>query len=101
MIDLKSVNLIRPTEKIDEKKLNKDEKSLKSATEEFESIFIKMLLDAQDKTVDRENSMFYGGNSEDIYRSMLNSERAKDMSKTGEFGLAKMMYEQLSKNLKK
>lgn len=101
MIDLKNVNFVKPLEKIDEKKLTKNEKSLKEATEEFESIFIKMLLDAQDKTVDRENSMFYGGNSEDIFRSMLNQERSKDLAKTGEFGLAKIMYEQLSKNLKK
>jgi flagellar protein FlgJ len=101
MIDLKNVNFVKPLEKIDEKKLTKNEKSLKEATEEFESIFIKMLLDAQDKTVDRENSMFYGGNSEDIFRSMLNQERAKDLAKSGEFGLAKIMYEQLSKNLKK
>lgn len=100
-MDIKSVNFMKPLEKIDEKKLSKDEKNLKEATEEFESIFIKMLLDAQDKTVDRENSMFYGGNSEDIFRSMLNQERAKDLAKGGEFGLAKLMYEQLSKNLKK
>ncbi len=101
MIDLKSVNFVKPLEKIDDKKLTKSEKSLKEATEEFESIFIKMLLDAQDKTVDRESSMFYGGNSEDIFRSMLNQERSKDLAKSGEFGLAKIMYEQLSKNLKK
>lgn len=101
MIDLKSVNLIKPTEKFDEKKLTKNEKSLKEATEDFESIFIKMLLDAQDKTVDRKDSMFYGGNSEDIFRSMLNEERSKGMAKTGEFGLAKLMYDQLSKNIKK
>ena len=42
--------------------------------------------------------MFYGGNGEDIFRSMLNDERSKSMSKSGEFGLAKLMYEQLSKN---
>jgi len=101
MIDLKSVNFMKPTEKFDEKKLTKDEKSLKQATEDFESIFIKMLLDAQDKTVDRENSMFYGGNSEEIFRGMLNEERSKSIAKTGEFGLAKIMYEQLSKNIKK
>lgn len=101
MIDLKSVNFVKPINKIDESKLTKNEKSLKEATEDFESIFIKMLLDAQDKTVDREGSMFYGGNSEDIFRGMLNEERSKSMAKSGEFGLAKLMYEQLSKNIKK
>ena len=101
MIDLKSVNLIKPIEKFDEKKLTKNEKNLKEATEDFESIFIKLLLDAQDKTIDREDSMFYGGNGEDIFRGMLNEERAKGMAKSGEFGLAKLMYDQLSRNIKK
>lgn len=101
MIDLKSINLVKPTQNFDEKKLSKDDKALKQATEEFEAIFIKMLLDAQDKTVDREGSMFYGGNGEDIFRGMLNEERSKTMAKSGEFGLAKLMYEQLSKNIKK
>lgn len=101
MIDLKSINLIKPLEKIDEKKLTKSDKNLKAATEDFESIFIKMLLDAQDKTVDREDSLFSGGNGEDVFRSMLNEERSKSMAKTGEFGLAKLMYDQLSKNIKR
>lgn len=101
MIDLDSVNLIKPIEKFNEKKLSKDEKALKETTEEFEAIFIKMLLDAQEKTIDRKSSMLYGGNGEDIFRSMLNDERAKSISKSGELGLAKVMYEQLSRNMKK
>lgn len=99
-MDLKNINLFKPTQSIDEKKLTKNQKNLKAATEDFEAIFIKMLLDAQDKTVDREGSMFYGGNGEDVFRGLLNEERSKSMSKTGEFGLAKIMYNQLSKNIK-
>lgn len=101
-MDLKTdyVKLMEPTKKIDETFITKDKKNLKAATQDFESIFIKILLDAQDKTIDRENSMFYGGNGEDIFRGMLNGERAKSMAQTGEFGLAKLMYDQLSKNLK-
>lgn len=101
MIDLKSINYVKPTQKFDEKKVSKDDKNLRQATEEFEAIFIKMLLDAQDKTIDREGSLFYGGNSEDIFRGMLNEERSKSMAKSGEFGLAKLMYDQLSRNTKK
>lgn len=101
MINLKTdyVKYLKPTTKIDEK-LTKDEEELKKVTEEFESILIKMMLDSADKTIDRKSSMFYGGNSEEIFRGMLNDERAKEMAKSGDFGLAKMMYEQLSKNLK-
>lgn len=102
MIDLKTnyVNFLKPAQKLENVNLNKDEKALKDATEEFESIFIKMMLDSADKTIDRKSSMFYGGNSEDIFRGLLNEERAKEMAKSGDFGLAKLMYDQLSKNLK-
>ncbi len=101
MINLKTdyVKYLKPNREID-KNLTKDEEALKKATEEFESIFIKMMLDSADKTIDRKSNMFYGGNSEEIFRGMLNDERAKEMAKSGDFGLAKMMYEQLSKNLK-
>lgn len=102
MVDLKTnyVNFIKPAKKLDNIELTKDEKALKEATEEFESIFIKMMLDSADKTIDRKSSMFYGGNSEDIFRGLLNEERSKAMAKSGDFGLAKLMYDQLSKNIK-
>ncbi|BDU50228.1 rod-binding protein [Haliovirga abyssi] len=77
----------------------KQEKALKKTTEEFESIFLKMMMDEMDKTVDRKNSMFYGGNAEDVFRGMLNQKRADSWSKSGGVGLAKVMYEQLSKGL--
>jgi len=102
MVNLKTdyVNFLKPVKNIDPKKISEDEKALKEATEEFEAIFIKMMLDSADKTIDRKSSLFYGGNSEEIFRGMLNEENAKSASKSGDFGLAKLMYEQLSKTLK-
>ncbi|MGM0508151.1 MAG: rod-binding protein [Fusobacteriota bacterium] len=80
--------------------LTKEKEKLKQVTEEFEAIFIKMTLDAMDKTVDRKDGLFHGGQSEEIFRDMLNDERSKGMSKSGGFGLAKSMYDQLSKTIK-
>ncbi|MBZ4683577.1 MAG: peptidoglycan hydrolase FlgJ [Fusobacteriaceae bacterium] len=82
-----------------EKNLTKDEKALKEASEEFEALFVKILLDSMDKTVDRSNNMFYAGNSEEIFKSMLNTEYSKQMAKNSDFGIAKNIYEQLSKNV--
>ncbi|TDT71804.1 flagellar protein FlgJ [Hypnocyclicus thermotrophus] len=87
------------TVKIPEKKLTKDEKALKETSEEFEALFVKMLLDSMDKTVDKSNNMFYAGNSEEIFKSMLNTEYSKQMAKSSDFGIAKNIYEQLSKNV--
>jgi flagellar protein FlgJ len=97
---INSIDLLSASNKIKNRKLTKDEKQLKEVSKEFEAIFIKILLDSMDKTVDRESDMFYGGNSEDIFRSMLNTERSKTMSKTSNLGIADSLYNQLSRTLK-
>lgn len=94
------LNLIKPTKVLNTKSLNKDDEALKKVSEEFESIFVKMMLDSADKTIDRKKNMFYGGNSEEVFRSMLNSERSKDLAKFGNYGIAETLYKQLSKNVK-
>lgn len=76
-----------------------EEKKLKEVSQQFESIFVKMLIDSMDKTVDRKSSMFYGGQGEEVFRNMLNDEKAKDISKGAGIGLAKSIYEQLSKHV--
>ena len=78
-------------------KISKKDKELEKVSQDFEAIFIKRLFDDMDKTIDRKDNMFYGGEAEEIFRSMLNEERAKDMSKCGGIGLAKIIYEQLSR----
>ena len=64
--------------------------------QEFESIFVKMMLKEMRKTVDKSDSIISGGFAEDIYRDMLDDEYAKSMSKTARFGLADLLYRQLS-----
>lgn len=97
---INNVDLLNAANKIKDRKLSNDEKELKQVTEEFEAIFIKILLDSMDKTVDKKSDMFYGGNSEDIFKSMLNTERSKTMAKASNFGIAESLYGQLSRTLK-
>ncbi len=54
-----------------------------------------------DKTIDKKDSMFYGGNAEDVFQGMLNDERAKEISKSGGIGLSEMIYKQLSQGIDK
>lgn len=79
---------------------SKNEKKLKEASEDFEAIFIKMMLDSMDKTVDRENSLINGGEAEEMFRDMLNTEWSKSMSQSQSLGIAEMLYKQLSEGLK-
>ena len=78
-----------------------EEKDLKKAAQSFEGIFVKMLLDAMDKTVDNKDSMFSGGEGEETFKGMLNDERAKSISKGSGIGLAKIIYEQLAQKVDK
>lgn len=80
---------------------NTDQRKLKKAAQEFEGIFVQQMLDAMDKTIQREDSFLSGGSAEQYFRSMLNEEIAKSMTtKAGGsgFGLAETIYKQMAKN---
>lgn len=76
-----------------ENKVQNDE--LKEACRDFEAIFIKQMLDSMKKTVP-ENSLMKGGMAEDIFEDMLYQEYASIISKSGDLGIAEMVYKQLS-----
>ena len=69
----------------------KELKKLRAASQDFEAIFIKQMLDAMRKTVPK-GGIINGGMAEEIFEDMLYTERAKIMAKTGSFGLADMIY---------
>jgi len=62
--------------------------------EEFESIFVNLMLKEMRKTVDK-SGILDGGQAEDIFQDMLYDEYAKDMTKSARFGLADQVYLQL------
>ena len=95
--NLNFTNIMKET-KINERN-TKEEKELKKATEEFEAIFLKMMIDSMENTLNKENNPFFGGKSEEIFQDMLNDERAKSMSQSGGIGLAEMLYKQLSNKI--
>jgi peptidoglycan hydrolase FlgJ len=76
----------------------KDAKALDGATRDLESVFVYMLLKEMRKTVP-ETKFMHGGRGEEIFRDMLDEEMSKKMSAApGEgLGIAKMLYEQLSR----
>jgi peptidoglycan hydrolase FlgJ len=89
-----------------ERKLQSREtpEELKKVAKEFESIFMKQVFSALDKTVDRSNSLLNGGPGEDTFRDMLYDSISGDMSKpnsTCGLGLAEAIYKQMITNLPK
>jgi flagellar protein FlgJ len=78
-----------------ERKLTGSERELKKlreASEDFEAIFIKQMLDAMRKNVPK-GGLLDGGMAEEIFEDMLYEERAKLMAKTGSFGIADMIFD--------
>ncbi len=69
---------------------------LRRVAQEFESLFIKQMLDTMRSTVDRSSSLLHGGQAEEIFEDMLFEEYSVLMARTQSFGLADMIYEQLS-----
>ena len=73
----------------------RNDDKIKQACSDFEAIFIKQMLDAMRKRVDK-TSLLGGGMAEEIFEDMIYDEYAKKMSNTGDFGLKAMLYRQLS-----
>ena len=69
---------------------------LYKACQDFESLFIKQMLDVMRKTVHKGDDLLNGGMSRDIFEGMLYDEYAKKMAETAQFGLSDMIYRQIS-----
>ncbi len=72
-----------------------DDAKLKEACSDFESIFIKQMLDSMRKTVQK-TGLNDGGYAEELYQDMLYDQYAEKMAQTAHLGVAELMYRQLS-----
>ncbi len=76
------------------KPMDKNSKLYKACVD-FESLFIKQMLDVMRKSVKKEG-LLDGGMKEEIFQDMLYDEYAKKMAETAQFGLAETIYRQVS-----
>ena len=76
---------------------DKEKVAARKAAREFEGLFVGMMLKSMRETVGKD--MLAGkGQSDEIYRSMLDQEYARAVVEQGGLGLAKMIEEQLIKH---
>lgn len=68
--------------------------SIREAAEQFEALFLTQILNSMTSGVEVDG-MFGGGPSEGIYRSMLNDEYAKSVSRQGGVGIADVVYREM------
>ena len=93
-----SSQITTPTNIKDEIKQDPYRKKLFDASVEFESMFVKLMLNQMRKTVEKQN-MIHGGYAEDIFEDMLYDEYSKEISKNESLGIAEQIYTTMSKSL--
>jgi len=74
---------------------------LKKATEQFEGYFLHQLLTEMRKTIPKDTLLADDGNGKQIFQDMMDQTVSENMSKRGDLGMAKMMYDQLAPSLGK
>lgn len=76
----------------------REDGQLKKVCQDFESIFIYLMMKEMRKTV-TETKLFHGGRAEEIFRDMMDEELSKDMAKApaGGVGIGAMLYQQLKR----
>ena len=75
---------------------DKKHTDLKKATQQFEGYFLHELLKEMRKTVPEDKLLGDDGHGQEIFRDMMDQTMSESMSKRGDFGIAKMMYDQLA-----
>ncbi|ACH93699.1 Flagellar protein flgJ [Borrelia duttonii CR2A] len=90
-------------EKVGEINQSKNDNKLYEAALEFEAIFINQMLKSMKNTLNKENNLINGGQTEEIFEDMIYSERAKQIAKSKNFRLADVIYNQIkiTNNLRK
>lgn len=73
-----------------------EDKKLREVCQEMESVFLNLMLTKMRETVP-ERTLFKKSNGEKIMQSMLDVELTRQMSQGGQFGLANMLYENLTR----
>jgi len=82
----------------DPSKMDKTHKKLWDTCVEAESLFVGKMLKEMKKTVPK-NEWLHGGQAEDIFEDMLYDEYSLKMSKNYNFGMAKLLYNEMSSRL--
>ena len=67
---------------------------LREACSEFEALFINLLLKELRATVGK-SGLMDGGQAEEVYTGMMDTEMARDLAAKGGIGLAAILYRQL------
>lgn len=72
---------------------------LHSAATQLEGVFLDMLFSAMRDTVPKESVFGKQSNAEQTFQTMLDEQRSQQMAKSGSFGIARVLEEQLKQSV--
>ncbi|MDD2319088.1 MAG: rod-binding protein [Geobacteraceae bacterium] len=72
--------------------------AIKKVSQDFEALFVGMMLKSMRSTVGKE-TLTGGGHGEEVYRSLLDQEYAQAVAAGGGLGLGSMLEEQLTRHI--
>ena len=75
--------------------LDQPHAQLKVAAQKFESYFLHQMFQEMRKTVPKDEELKDDGDQQQIFQDMLDQTMSDSMSKRGDFGIGKMLYDQL------
>jgi flagellar protein FlgJ len=78
---------------------NKEKSRVTKATQDFEAVFIGMMLKQMRKSMAGDNALFGKSSEAKVYQDMMDDSLAQQMSKTGTFGLSKAMMKSIERTL--
>jgi len=81
---------------LDKAQKDQDQAKLWEVSQQFESVFIYQLMKKMREAIPK-SDLLGQSMGEEIFRGMLDEKLSEEMSKAGGIGLAKMVYEQLSR----
>ena len=74
---------------------DKPHAALQKAAQGFESYFLHQLLQEMRKSVPKDEELPDEGNQQQIFQDMLDQNLSDTVSKRGDFGIGRMLYDQL------
>ena len=86
------------TESLSRRAAGGDSDELREVCQDFEALFVKMMLDSMRKTVG-DGALIPKNSGEKLFEDKLYEEYAHDISRSAPLGIADMMYSQLENSL--
>lgn len=84
------------TGKAGQKPAGREAAAAKKVAQDFESLFVGMMIKSMRETVGKDK-LTNGGHGEEVYRSLLDQEYARALTEHGGVGMATMLERQISK----